>query len=226
MVRSTLADLTQESVRSLVHLVERGIVLSRWEAMRGPITVQEEQHLQLITSYLFNYRLDLMNEATIWARAIYPLLLLAESGSVQAWAQVALWAKFPEFELEGFVDGVLGYAISGNIDVPYLIVVEAKRGLEARNPQYQLLGAMLSAAWMNQQRQPADIQEIYGCYTIGDSWTFIRGLVSGLASDRPTLDVEYSREYVQRFESETILQILKTIVRTSSGMTDQQPRAA
>ncbi len=61
-----------------------------------------------------------MNEATIWARAIYPLLMLAESGNVQAWSQVSLSATYPHFELDGIVDGILGKCASGKISRPYL----------------------------------------------------------------------------------------------------------
>lgn len=79
-----------------------------------------------------------MNEATIWARGIYPLLLLAEQGNIEAWAGVAMRATYPQFEIEGIADGVLGKCVSGFIETPYLIVVEAKRGLEAPNRVYQL----------------------------------------------------------------------------------------
>jgi hypothetical protein len=38
-----------------------------------------------------------------------------------------------------------------------------------RRPQFRLYGSLLAAAWLNQQKMPADQQEIYGCYTIADS---------------------------------------------------------
>jgi hypothetical protein len=153
-----------------------------------------------------------MNEATLWSRAIYPLLMLSEQGSVQAWSQLSLQAKFPHFEIEGFADGVLGRCVAGKINTPYLVVVEAKRGLEASNPQYQLYGEMLAAAWLNQQHCQAKEQEIFGCYTISDTWTFVQGLVTGFEADRPTLEVDISKEYIQRFEMVTIFEILKFIV--------------
>jgi hypothetical protein len=46
----------------------------------------EQQELQRLRLRLWNHRTLLMNEATIWARGIYPLLSLAEQGNIQAWA--------------------------------------------------------------------------------------------------------------------------------------------
>jgi hypothetical protein len=211
-MRLTFAELSLGTIKRLVQLHERGVVPAHWEKMQAPLLVQEQQQLQMITSHLLNYQLNLMNEATIWSRAIYPLLLLAESGSIQAWAQVPLKASYPGFELEGLADGVLGSALAGTLDAPYLIVVEAKRGLEAQNPQFQLYGTLLAAAWLNQQRAPRDRQEIYGCYTIGDNWTFVHGIVSGFDLEMPTLTVLYSREYAERLEAATILTLLKYVV--------------
>ena len=186
---------------------------THWDQMVAPITPRDEEQVATITAHLLNYQLNLMNEATIWSRAIYPLLMSAEIDRVQAWAQVALSVSYAHFDLEGVADGVLGDAVSGMIDAPYLIVVEAKRGLEAQNPQYQLYGAMLAAAWLNQQRNPLERQEVYGCYTIGDNWTFVYGIVAGIEAEMPVLTVLYSREYAERLEGTTILRILKSIVQ-------------
>ena len=65
------------------------------------------------------------------------MLLLSEQGMVQAWAEVSLQACYGEFELEGNADGVLGKCVSGFLEAPYLVVVEAKRGLENENPVWQ-----------------------------------------------------------------------------------------
>lgn len=216
-MRLTFAELSLATLNALVRLDHRGIDTAYWEQMQAGVTSREQQQLQMITAYLLNYQLNLMNEATIWSRAIYPLLLLAESEPIQAWAQVPLKATYPGFELEGFADGVLGHVLAGTIDAPYLIVVEAKRGLEAQNPQFQLYGTMLAAAWQNQQRAPRESQEIYGCYTIGDNWTFAHGIVAGFEADKPTLTVRFSREYAERLEAATILHILKYIVRHLTG---------
>jgi hypothetical protein len=175
-------------------------------------TAQEKEKIQLICAYIRYHRLNLMNEATVWARAIYPLLMLAEQDHIEAWAEVSLKTKYPHFELEGIVDGVLGNCSSGIIDVPYLVVVEAKRSLEAKQPQFQVYGAMLAAAWLNWQQTQKTEQEIFGCYTIGDNWTFMRGVVSDFEADYPMMVLEFSPEYFQRLEAETILKILKFIV--------------
>lgn len=212
-MRLTFSELTLSTIRQIVNLHELGVVPEHWEQMVSSLSATEELHLQMITKHLVNYQLTLMNEATIWSRAVYPLLLLAETNPIQAWAQVLLKATYPAFALEGAVDGVLGNALAGTIDAPYLIVVEAKRGLEAQNPQYQLYGSILAAAWQNQQQTPRPAQEIYGCYTIGDTWTFVQAIVTDMETAKPALQVLYSREYTERLEGARILQILKYIVQ-------------
>ena len=63
--------------------------------------------------------------------------------------------------------------------------------------------------WENNSQEP---QEIFGCYTIADSWSFIRAEVDGMVSDRPTLQIESSRQYAEQYDAETIAKILKGMV--------------
>lgn len=207
------STLSADNLNSVVKIDDQGLVLPRWQSRRLECTVQEKQRLQIIQSYLNDRRITLMNEATIWARAIYPLLLLAERDNIQVWSQVGLKAQYPHFNLEGIIDGVLGDCTSGTITVPYLVVVEAKRGLESSNLQHQLYGEMLAAAWLNWRQEPeTQPQAVFGCYTISDTWTFVAGIVSGFEADYPRMTIESSPEYLQRFEAETIFQIVKFIV--------------
>jgi hypothetical protein len=53
---------------------------------------------------------------------------------------------------------------------------------------------------------------MFGCYTIADSWTFIRAEVECIDGDKPLMRLEISREYVEKLEAETIARILKKIV--------------
>ena len=158
-------------------------------------------------------QVHLLNEATLWCKAIYPLLQLAEEENLQVWAEIALSAQYGQFELEGIADGVIGPSIAGRIQAPYFVMVETKRGIEGSDPVYQLYGELLAAAWMNSQIDGRDNQEIFGCYTIADAWTFVRGEVGNISSDRPTLTVEFSPEYTEKVEAPTILKILKGIIR-------------
>ncbi|MFM6843567.1 MAG: hypothetical protein ACKPKS_07185, partial [Dolichospermum sp.] len=165
-----------------------------------------------LQSHLLNYSLHFMNEATIWARGIYPFLLLAEQGKIQAWSEVPLQAKYPNFELEGIADGVLAKTVSDSVEVPYLVVVEAKKGLENQSPLCQLYGQLLTVAHLNWEEDQQDLQEIYGCYTIADVWTFIRTEIEGINAEKPTMKIEFSREYSSKIEGQIILRLLKKIV--------------
>jgi hypothetical protein len=136
-----------------------------------------------------------------------------------AWSQVPIRAQYPHVELQGVADGVLAQGIIGMAEVPYylivLIVVEAKRGLESLeslDPRFQLCGQILAAARLNWERDQQPVQEIFGCYTIIDTWKFLRATVQDIETDAPYLLLEPSREYTQKTEAETILKILKRIV--------------
>lgn len=176
------------------------------------LTEKEQQQINYLQSHLLNYDTHLMNEATIWARGIYPFLLLAEQGKIQAWSEVPLQAKYAQFELEGIADGILGKCLSGFPEVPYLVVVEAKKGLENQNPLYQLYGQLLTAAHLNWEEDQKDVQEIYGCYTIADIWKFVKAEINEIESDKPRMKLEFSREYSSKIEGEIILKFLKKIV--------------
>jgi hypothetical protein len=205
------SELTADSLNSIVALDEKGVVPQMWDRIDVSLTGQERQQVEVVISSLLNELVVLMNEATIWSRAIYPLLVLAEQGKLEAWAQVPLKAQYPGFRLEGVADGVVGHNMSGVTRSYCLIAVQAKRGPEAKDPLIQLCGAMLAAARLNWEQNRQVPQEIFGCYTIADNWTFMHGLVSEIEADRPAMTVASSREYAEKIEAETILRILKSI---------------
>ncbi len=212
MATYKFSELSDDILRKLIRLKARPITPEKWDQMRGPLTAYERQQIAAINSTLENKQVVRMNEATIWARAIYPLLVLAEKPGLQAWSQVAMAATYPGFSLEGIVDGVLAREELGTIASPYLIITETKRGVEAKDPTYQMLGEMLAAAWINYQNDYNPQQLIYGCYTVADTWTFAEGLVEEFDAEHPVFTVELSSEYKEKTETELILQILKSIV--------------
>ena len=62
------------------------------------------------------------------------------------------------------------------------------------------------------QREFNPEQEIFGCYTVNDSWAFIRGVVSDIETDKPTFTLEFSPVYNGIWDAEQIVQLLKFIV--------------
>ena len=213
MTQLYLSKIKPADLRTLLHYQEQDGTDRAWG---NPDDIHlsdlERQQLQTIQTRLLRERTHLMNEATIWSRAIYPLLLLAEQAPIQAWAEIELSAQFKNFTVSGIADGVLGRCIAGEMETPYLVVIEAKRGSEAENPKYPLCGQILAAAHLNWQKDGVDPREIFGCYTIADVWTFVRAQVSNFEAERPTLMLEFSREYMEKVEAEEILRILKGIV--------------
>lgn len=176
------------------------------------LTQREQQRLHELKEDLLYYPVLLMSEATLLARVLYPLLLLAEQPPIRALVQVALQTRYTQFEIECIVDAILAKSVAGFIESPYLVVVEAKRGIEGQNPVIQLYAQLLTAAHLNWDNDSLPHQQIFGCYTIADSWTFVKAIVQEIESDKPILQVEHSREYTEKTEAETILKILKSIV--------------
>lgn len=213
-VQLSCSSLTLASLRTLLSIQDAGVQSYDWtDTSAATLSAAVQRQVTDIQERLLNDRPQLMNEATVWARVIYPLLMLAEQDSIRAWAQIPLKAIYPAFEVNGVADGVLGRGLAGDVQAPYLVVVEAKRGIEARSPQYQLYGEMLAAARMNWEFDNKDPQMIFGCYTIADVWTFVRGKVEGIDVDHPSLSLESSREYSSKLEAETIVKILQRVVR-------------
>ncbi|NMF86034.1 hypothetical protein [Nodosilinea sp. P-1105] len=212
-IQLSFANLTLADLRPLVTIQDAGVQPYPWtDVSQLTLSATVQRQVTDIQTRISQDRPQLMNEATVWARAIYPLLMLAEQDVVRAWAQVPLRAAYPAFDISGVADGVLGKGLAGELEAPYLVVVEAKRGIEAQNPQYQLYGEMLAAARMNWALDGQDTQIIFGCYTVADVWTFVRGQVLDIESHHPSLYLESSQEYSGKLEAETVVKILQQIV--------------
>lgn len=213
MNKLTFSQIKLVDLKQVLNLLEGKIGNYQWNEVESiNLTPREQQRLDYLKLDLADCDTHLVNEATIWARAIYPMLLLAEKEEVKAWAGIPFSAKYDRFELEGIVDGVLGKTVVGRVESPYLVIVETKKGIENQNPVFQLYGELLAAARLNWENDGRSPQEVFGCYTIADVWKFMRAEVEGIDSEKPTMRIEYSREYAQKNEPEIILKILKGIV--------------
>lgn len=115
-------------------------------------------------------------------------------------------------------DGALARDEAGLPAEPYLLVIEAKRGVDAQDPMAQCVGSMLAVA-LGRLRGATPV-EVFGAFTIADTWTFVRATVAPDAQEvaRLRLDLNVSREYEGRFESTLILAILKGLVERSVGL--------
>jgi hypothetical protein len=182
-----------------------------WEELaRREIGERARSALALIIATLRDFKLLLANEATVWSRAIYPVLVLAERRGIYAFSLVSLAAKFDDVEIRGEADGALAAGVNAEPAAPYIVVIEAKRGVGATEPVSQLLGALLCAARRN-ERDGKPAEEIYGVYTVADVWTFVRARLDW-SGPKPVMRVLASDEYVEKTEAPTILAILDSIV--------------
>lgn len=220
MTQLTLSKISISDIKRVVQLKESGIRDYDWTKVENiSLTSREQERLGELEATLDADPVHLLNESTIWSRAIYPLLQLSEQDDIRVLAGVPIQATYPTFSIEGIADGVIGRSVTGRIEVPYLVMVETKRGIEGQNPIAQLYGELLAAArlnWEDNSDSVLETQEIFGCYTIADSWTFVRAIVGAIDSDRPTFYTENSREYTEKTHSTKILKTLKAIVGRAS----------
>lgn len=213
MRRLPFPEISHADLSSLVRLDNRGIHRAPWDELaRGELAPAEQRIVDYVTEGLERFRPSVVNEATVWARAIFPLLTLAETEGVEAQADVPLTARLGDVELTGNANGALGAPSDGDLGAPFLVVVEAKRGVEGKNPVTQLYAEMLAAACLNAAEDGQTGQRIHGALAIGATWTFVRADVEGLDTERPAFTVVTSPELSEKFEAVTIAKILKSIV--------------
>lgn len=221
MPKLSLASLTLDDLARFAALESRGVTQDPWGKMVDPPDDATSVQLRYLASKLAVAQPTTLNEATLWARAIYPLLELSETDRVRAWAQVTLSAKDPysEAELTGVIDGVLARegVLSGAPGQPFLLVVEAKRGMDATDPRPQLLSGILAVLWTKiGVASGPDPAEAFGCFTVGDIWTFVRAEATVLpetSTPRLRIVLSWSREYAERAEAEAILGVLRSITK-------------
>jgi hypothetical protein len=213
MTRLLFGQISIDDIQRLVHFDDQGIRREPWDELaRGELTPTEQCIVDYVTAGLQRVRTNVVNEATVWSRAIFPLLSLAEAEGVELQAEVPLLARVGETEIAGNLDGALGKPYGGTLRAPFLIIVEAKRGIEGHDPVAQLYGELLAAASLNARETGQSRQRIHGCYTIGATWAFVRADVDALDTDRPRFTVVTSPEIGEKLEAATIVKVLKSIV--------------
>lgn len=214
MTKLNLLQVTLDDLQRLAELTDDGIQESPWTAWsKNPLPEHDVLAVEEIMARLRRFDATLVNEATIWGRVVYPMLMLAETDGVQAWSQVPLQASIGDVELVGVLDGAIGRPTAGVLDIPWLLVVEAKRGVDATSPQWQLYGEMLAAAAGHERRRPRPVQEIHGCMTVADVFKFVRAEVRFAADARPRVALSSSREFTAKTEAREVLATLKAVVR-------------
>lgn len=220
MAKLPLASVTLDDLARLARLESHDEGFEAQGVGDEPLDDDAREQLRYLAKKLAATRPTTLNEATIWSRAIYPLLELAETEQVRAWAEVPLAAKdpFSDAELAGVVDGVLAPdgVLAGAPGQPFLLVVEAKRGMDGVDPRPQLIGALLAVVWSELGRGSAPTAESFGCFTVGDIWTFVRAEARVLPDGTPprlAMTLSWSREYAERTEADAILRLLRHVTR-------------
>ena len=225
MAKLALGSVTMDELGRLAALESPGVTQEPWNTAVAPPDEETQVLLRYLTAKVALAQPTTLNEATLWSRALYPLLELAETGRVRAWSEVALAAKDPhsDTELSGIVDGVLAQegVLAGAPDQPFLLVMEAKRVMGATDPRPALLAALLAVLWNKLSHAEGQGKaEAFGCFTAGDIWTFVRAeavVRSEAHTPRLGVTLSWSREYTERAEAGAILQVLRGITGRQTG---------
>jgi hypothetical protein len=217
MRRIPFNQLTRDDLKSFVDLHEHRNLTEPWNGLaQGELTESERQAIDRVVRVFPRAPVFQINEATLWSRAIFPLLALAETDDAVVMADVPLVGRFGDVELMGNADGAFGTAADGELEAPFLIIVETKRGIEGGNPVNQLRGELLAAAHLNAKDNGRPVQRVYGCFTIGAVWTFVLADIEGLDTDRPSMTITTSLGFAEDHEAATIVKILKSIIALHS----------
>ena len=220
----TFNQATPELIESMASVSGPIAAPELWGALEAtPVAEALLPHLTWIVERVRAVLTVRANESTVWSRAIFPLLMLAETGTVRARSQVPVRAELvgPDgpIEFAGVVDGVLARetALGGQARPAFLQVVECKRAVDATDPGPQLLAAMLASIASEPQGGSASVER-FGCFTVGDTWTFVRAEWSPpVGAERATLRLSWSREYAEVSEGRVLLAILLGIVQRGGG---------
>lgn len=109
MDKLKLSALKLDAILSFIQLDEQPIDDYPWLAVAHiEPSEDDQQQIQTIVRHLRKSSTNLLNEAAVWGKAIFPLFLLAEQANIEAWAEVTLSAQYAKFSIDGIADGVLG----------------------------------------------------------------------------------------------------------------------
>ncbi len=217
MATLSLAQIDEAQLAALAVLTGPVDDAALWDSLEAtPVPPRRAQELDVVLGWLRGFDAVTANESTLWARAIYPMLVLAEEERVRAWSQVAVRAALGDVELAGVIDGVLARegVAGGQATTPFLLVVETKRGIDATDPRPQLLAALLASVEAERARNgAAGAIERFGCFTVGDTWKFVRVVATRMeGAPGRAMAVSWSRAFSERLESAAVLAVLHGIV--------------
>jgi len=106
---------------------------------------------------------------------------------------VPIAAIYPTFEINGVTDGAIGKEASGKLTAPYLVVIEAKKGIGTEDPQPQLYAQLLAIAQLNQSKDATGEAQVFGAYTVADSWVFVKATITQATEPSQLNDSTYHR---------------------------------
>jgi len=86
MIKLTIGSVSIADIQTVTNLDEQSTPHADWLQPDIELSQEEQHELNRINRLLETINPHSVNEATIWARAIYPMLTLAEQDDIRAYA--------------------------------------------------------------------------------------------------------------------------------------------
>ena len=172
MQKSTFREWTLDSVDESFGLTQvRSLpILDELLAYQYQTDDFENRFLTNLRKDYLDFGGDSWNEIELKNKMISPIFVFSgiQNKAFSYFLERYLAATIGEFELSGFVDGMIATGFR-NPKKPYFCMSEYKRGTDPNgDPTGQALIAMLVAQQLNENKKP-----IYGSYIIGRNWYFM-----------------------------------------------------
>jgi hypothetical protein len=169
MLKKMPFDLATIAQTFLLQRTEESLALKHWLAAKFALQTTEQQLLEQVYQEM-SVSSDYLNEEELKIRLIAPLFQIAnidEGDKIRVFYERTLTAVVGDFQISVVCDCMVAAAtIFKTPTNPYFFLQEFKKAKgEKRDPEAQMLLAMLAAQAVNQNDQP-----IYGGFLIGAVW--------------------------------------------------------
>jgi hypothetical protein len=181
--------------------------LKKWLAQTGELNDYEQRLFNTIYAKA-QQKVHYWNEEELKMHLVSPLMLLAnleEPHKIGVFYERSIHAVISQYQLSVICDCLVATPMQFNKPKkPYFFLQEYKRGRgDDKDPEAQMLAAMLIAQFQNKDNQP-----LYGSYVIGSNWWFSTLIGSDYCNSR-AYDID---NYEDLFQIIFILRQLRNFI--------------
>jgi hypothetical protein len=169
--------------------------LKKWLAQEGELNEYEQRLFNTVYAKA-QQKAYYWNEEELKMHLVSPLMLLAnieEPHKIEVFYERPISAVIAQYQLSVICDCLVATPMQFNKPKkPYFFLQEYKRGRgDDKDPEAQMLAAMLIAQFQNKDNQP-----LYGSYVIGSNWWFTTLIGSNYCGSR-AYDIDNYEDLLQ-----------------------------